>query len=66
MDEEKMPWIQLQAPKSSIQILRDAYRLTAIPDLLILDPEGHVIMATYDPDEAHSMIESLLSDQAGK
>ncbi|ALO48896.1 TlpA disulfide reductase family protein [Hoylesella enoeca] len=66
MDEEKMPWIQLQAPKSSIQTLRDAYRLTAIPNLLILDPEGHVILATSDPDEAHSMIESLLSDQAGK
>jgi thiol-disulfide isomerase/thioredoxin len=59
MDEEKMSWSQYLVPKESMKILHEAYMLNAIPDLLIIDPEGKVVLATHEPDEAHAFIKGL-------
>jgi thiol-disulfide isomerase/thioredoxin len=59
MDEEKMPWSQYLVPKESMKILHEAYMINAIPDLLIIDPEGKVVLATHEPDEAHAFIKGL-------
>lgn len=59
MNEEKMPWQQCLTSKESMKILHEAYLLNAIPDLIIIDPAGKVVLATHEPDEAHAFIQNI-------
>lgn len=61
MNDEKMPWTQLIAPKESTKILQEAYNLTSIPYLLVINPEGKIIMSTHEPETADDFIISELS-----
>src|SRR5574344_22305 len=59
MNEEKMTWQQCLSTKESMKILHEVYLLNAIPDLLVIDPTGKVVLATHEPDEAHAFIKSI-------
>ena len=61
MDEEQMPWTQLLVPKTSTKAMTDAYRVRAIPYLMIIDGEGRVLFSTHDADKAHEMIKKLIN-----
>lgn len=56
MDEEQMPWTQLIAPKESTKVLQEAYALSAIPYLLIIDPEGRIVLSTHEPEVAEKEV----------
>lgn len=58
MDQEKMPWTQLWADTKSDQ-LGKAYRFTSIPTLVVIDPEGRILMETHSPDD----VTALLADK---
>ena len=57
MAEEKMPWQQYLVPQSSMKALKDAYFLQFVPSLVVIDPSGHIVLFTSDPDEAHRYLE---------
>lgn len=59
MVEEQMPWTQLLVSKESASVLREAYKLTSIPCLLIIDPEGRIIMSTHNPNVAEDFLRSM-------
>ena len=42
MDEEKMPWAQVQAPKAGKDIMKD-YQFSGIPFIILLDQEGKIM-----------------------
>jgi thiol-disulfide isomerase/thioredoxin len=61
LDEEKMTWAQTRADsKETLKTLSDAYGLTAIPFLLIIDNNGKIVLSTNDPDIAESYLKSIL------
>ena len=57
MAEEKMPWQQYLVPQSSMKALKDAYFLQFVPSLVVIDPSGHIVLFTSNPDEAHRYLE---------
>lgn len=56
MDDEQMPWTQLIADTKGVQTLRDAYELSSIPYLLVIDPEGRVVLSTHEPVVAEEFL----------
>lgn len=64
MEDEQMPWIQLRSMPAEMALLKEKYNLQSIPTLLILSPEGKIILSTHNAYEAHETIEKHL--QSGK
>ena len=60
MAKEGMPWTQLLAPQAGIDVLHKSYNLTAIPYLLLIDPDGRIVMSSHNPDEIGDILDSLL------
>lgn len=60
MGEEQMPWTQLIATKESIKTLQEAYNLSSIPYLLIIDPEGRIVLSTHEPDVADEFFVNMI------
>ncbi len=52
MEQEQMPWTQVVAAHESMQLLQDNYKLSSIPFIVVVDPEGHIQLATHTPAEA--------------
>ena len=42
MKEEKMPWMQVQAPKAGKEVMK-LYQFSGIPYILVLDREGRIV-----------------------
>ena len=42
MKEEKMPWMQAQAPKAGKEVMK-LYQFSGIPYILVLDKEGRIV-----------------------
>lgn len=42
MKEEKMPWMQVQAPKAGKEVMK-LYQFSGIPYILVLDKEGRIV-----------------------
>lgn len=60
MDEEKMEWSQFILKDEQMQKAADAFFLTTIPRLILLDPEGRVICSTNKPAVVTSCLEKHL------
>ena len=56
MDQERMEWTQLWANKDKMETIRDAYQLTSIPYMLIINPDGQIIYAGHDPAEVSALL----------
>ncbi|MGI6232421.1 MAG: thioredoxin-like domain-containing protein [Prevotella sp.] len=61
MNEEKMPWTQVICPSKSMKALTTAYSIKAIPYLMIVDPEGHVAISTFEPSIARTYLQKHLN-----
>lgn len=57
MKEENMPWKQMALPQDKVlsRAASEAYKVRFIPYLVVIDPEGAVVMATSDAREIMKM-----------
>lgn len=60
MDDEKMPWVQFIAKDGTPDILRESYRLSAIPYLLVFSDEGNILYAGSNPREVSELLAELI------
>lgn len=61
MAEEKMPWRQLLVPQSEIKQMKANYYIEYIPSLVVVSPEGRIMLFTSDAKEAHDYLRLQLS-----
>lgn len=62
MAQEQMPWRQVIVRPEMMKVLQESYKLSSIPYLLVIDPEGRVRMATHSPAEADAFLMKQLND----
>lgn len=60
--EEAMPWPQFVADKAQKDVLRSEYRITAIPFLLVINPQGRIECGTFDAN----IVNRVLADGIGE
>lgn len=60
MEQEQMPWAQYIAKDGTPDLLRENYRLSSIPYLLVINDDGTIAYAGWSPREASEMIASLI------
>ncbi|MBD5333937.1 MAG: AhpC/TSA family protein [Bacteroides sp.] len=60
MEQEKMEWTQLWADKSRVEAVTNPYQIRGIPFMLLIDPEGRIIHAGFNPDELTVALEKSL------
>lgn len=60
MEQEQMPWTQAMVTREAAQTLKEKYRLSAIPLIVIIDPEGNIQTATHTPAKADKFITEKL------
>lgn len=51
MDQEKMEWTQLRLNPDQLVEASKLYYISAIPRLILLDPQGRIVCSTNSPDE---------------
>lgn len=51
MQEEKMPWPQFRAEKEQLDSICQAYLITSIPRLILLNGKGEIVCSTYRPGD---------------
>lgn len=66
VEEEKMPWSQVMISSSNVERARNAYKLTTIPYLVVISPEGGVEFVSKNAKSAVRKVLSLLSDAETK
>lgn len=50
MAEEKMSWPQMIVPKDVLaKVVAPGYMINSIPRLVLIDPDGGIVVATHDP-----------------
>lgn len=60
VEAEKMPWPQLLISQQTLNdIVAQAYMISSIPRLVLLDGEGRIVMATHKPKYIEQKINSL-------
>ena len=60
MDEEKMPWQQLLVSQQTLKDnVAQAYMISSIPRLVLIDSEGRIVMATHKPEYIQQKIKAL-------
>lgn len=52
-----MPWRQYTVSPEVSKQLDDLYQLHSIPFLLLLDPDGRILVGTHSPDEVDAVLE---------
>ena len=62
MAEEKMEWMQLRCAGEMLRDVAMGYRLSSIPYLVLLNPEGKVMCATNSVDDVINQLENALKD----
>ncbi len=62
MDEEKMNWVQLRAAGDQMNDVAQAYFITAIPRLIVIDEKGNVVCSTNRPDEVTDFLKNNLGE----
>ena len=60
MDEEQMPWAQYLVPAAGMKALKDGYFVRYIPTLVVISPDGKILLYTSDPQTAHHFLEEKL------
>ncbi len=60
MDEEQMPWAQYLVPAAGMKALKDGYFVRYIPTLVVISPDGKILLYTGDPQTAHHFLEEKL------
>jgi thiol-disulfide isomerase/thioredoxin len=60
MDVEKMPWQQLILTAESFKQVREAYQLSGIPYLLVLNPQGELVYAANSSNEVSALLKKLI------
>jgi thiol-disulfide isomerase/thioredoxin len=58
--EEQMPWVQLVLAKESMKLVKQAYQLSGIPYLLLINDNGELIFASNSSDEMTAELKELL------
>ena len=61
MADEQMPWRQFLVPQSEIKQLTEGYYVKYIPSLVVVSPEGHIVLFTNDAKKAHKYLTQQLS-----
>ncbi|MBD5322338.1 MAG: redoxin domain-containing protein [Bacteroides sp.] len=61
MDKEQMEWTQLCLNDDQLSDVAQLYLLSAIPRLLLLDPEGRIVCSTNLPDEVDEYLAKNVS-----
>ena len=56
----KMEWMQLRCAGEMLRDVAMGYRLSSIPYLVLLNPEGKVMCATNSVDDVINQLESAL------
>ena len=56
MREEQMPWRQYTVTSEVSKQLGDLYQLHSIPFLLLLAPDGRIVVGTHSPDEVDAAL----------
>ncbi|MGM9733467.1 MAG: thioredoxin-like domain-containing protein [Prevotella sp.] len=60
VEAEKMPWAQLLIPKDTLaKTVSQAYMISSIPRLVLIDSEGRIVMTTHKPEYIQQAIKSL-------
>lgn len=61
MDKEQMEWTQLHLNENQMGVVPQLYLLSAIPRLLLFDPEGRIVCSTNSPDEVDEYLAKNIS-----
>lgn len=57
MEQEKMEWTQLWLAKDQMEPAAQAYYITSIPRLILLNADGEIVVSTYKPDAMSDYLE---------
>lgn len=60
MKQENMPWQQFIAKDGAVDVLRESYRLSGIPYLLIFDDNGSILYAGHSSQEVSDLLATLI------
>ena len=60
MEKEKMEWTQLRLTQDQLGAVGRHYLLSAIPRLILLDPQGRIVCSTNLPAEIDKYLEENL------
>lgn len=60
VDAEKMAWQQLLLPREAMQAVRDAYQLSGIPYLLLINAQGELVYAANSSDEVGALLQKIM------
>jgi hypothetical protein len=55
-----MAWQQLLLPREAMQAVRDAYQLSGIPYLLLINAQGELVYAANSSDEVGALLQKIM------
>ena len=58
MDKEQMEWTQLRLNPDQLREAGNLYAISAIPRLILIDPEGRIVCSTNLPKEIDAYLEA--------
>ena len=59
MKEENMPWLQLRDEGDFMEGAKDLYRISSIPTLLVISPEGKIVFRASRAGEIELFLKNL-------
>lgn len=60
MAQEKMEWKQFRATPAQSETIANTYQVHSIPFMLLIDPQGRIVMAGHDPEAVSEILASKI------
>lgn len=65
LQEENMPWLQLRCnSKQAYMDIMNNYDVTAIPRLILIDPQGRIVFSSFDADALRLTLQQIFQPAA--
>jgi hypothetical protein len=58
----KMPWVHLSDLKAWDSVISKVYKITAIPDNLLIDPQGKIVARNLRGEELHAKLAEIIGE----
>jgi peroxiredoxin len=58
----KMPWVHLSDLKAWDSVITKVYKITAIPDNLLIDPQGKIVARNLRGEELHAKLAEIIGE----
>ena len=62
IEKLKMPWVHLSDLKGKESLVKKVYNVTAIPDNLLIDPQGKIVARELLEEELHTKLAEIFGE----